>query len=719
MPDTPDYSWPAVEKRRVIGKRTSRLDGFAKSSGKAKYAYDIQRPGMLYGAVLTCPHAHARLTGIDAGAAEKSTGVMAVELLAKPGEEIHYAGYEVAALAAATEELARDALRKIKVEYEVLPHLVDERDLSKAGSRAKPSGEQVTGDPDQAFKDADVVSEGFYGIPVLNHCCMEAHGQVIEWRGDQFEYWPSTQNLSGIGGDLAKVLEIPATSVHTHMEVMGGGFGSKFGHDRWGEFGARLSKKSGGRAVKLFLDRSTELQIAGNRPSLFGKVKLGAKKDGTMTVWQSETWATGGVGGGGLPAGQLPYVFRGVPNKRITHTSVAVNAAEERAWRAPNNPQLSYLTCTAMEDLAARLNMDPVEFFDKNLQYAGRIPGPEVYRAQLRKAAELAEWAKLWHPRGQSGSGSIKRGLGIGFNQWGGLGHQSKCLTTIHADGTVTVELGSQDLGTGTRTVIGMVAAETLGLPVGAIQVRIGDNKYPPSGASGGSTTVGGVSASTRKSAMNALVKLFERVAPALGVPADQLEAADSKIQVKGNPSKSLTWNAACKKLGTKTIAEMGENAQRGPGGLIGSGVGGVQIADVSVDTETGIVKMNRVVAVQDCGLIINPKTAESQCFGAILLSISGALTEERILDPVTGRILNADMEFYKLTGIGDVGEIIVHLNREPEHDKRGVIGLGEPPVIGGIAAIANAVTNAIGVRPPVVPLTPDKVLAALEGRNA
>jgi xanthine dehydrogenase YagR molybdenum-binding subunit len=147
--------------------------------------------------------------------------------------------------------------------------------------------------------------------------------------------------------------------------------------------------------------------------------------------------------------------------------------------------------------------------------------------------------------------------------------------------------------------------------------------------------------------------------------------------------------------------------------------VGGVQIADVSVDTETGMVKMNRVVAVQDCGLVINPKTAESQCFGAVLLSISGALTEERILDPVTGRLLNANMEFYKLTGIGDVGEIVVHLNTEPEHDKRGVIGLGEPPVIGGIAAIANAVANAIGVRVPVVPLTPDKVLAALQGRNA
>lgn len=716
MAETLDYSWPAKEKRRVIGKPLPRIDGYAKSSGRAKYAYDVHRPDMLYGALLTCPHAHARITSIDTSAAEKSPGVMAVDLMARPGEEIQYAGYEIASVAATTLEQARDAVRKIKVAYEVLPHLVDERDLAKAGSRAKASGEQVSGDPDQAFKEADVVSEGFYGIPVLTHCCMEAHGQVIEWKPDRFDYWPSTQNVSGVGGDLAKVLEIPATNVHTHMEAMGGGFGSKFSHDRIGETCARLSRKAGGRPVKLFLDRSTELEIAGNRPSFFARIKLAAKKDGMVTAWESESWATGGPGGANLPAGSLPYVFRGVPNKRMTHTSVSINAAPQRAWRAPNNPQLSYLTCAAMEDLAAKLNMDPVEFFHKNLEYAG-APGPDVFRAQLQKAAELAEWKKLWRPRGQSGPGPVKRGLGIGFNMWYGLGHASRALTRIHPDGSVEVEIGSQDLGTGTRTVIAMVAAETLGLPVSAIKVKIGENAYPPSGASGGSTTVGGVSASTRKSSMNALVKLFEVVSDALGAPPGELEAVGGKIQVKGNPSKSITWQAACKKLGTKTIQEMGENAQRGPGGLINGGAGGVQIADVSVDTETGLVKMNRMVAVQDCGLIINPKTAESQVYGAVMLSIAGALFEERIMDQITGRMLNPGFEFYKLPGIGDVGEIIVHLNVEPEHDKRGVIGLGEPPVVGGIAAIANAVANAIGVRVPVVPLTPDKVLKALEGR--
>jgi xanthine dehydrogenase YagR molybdenum-binding subunit len=218
---------------------------------------------------------------------------------------------------------------------------------------------------------------------------------------------------------------------------------------------------------------------------------------------------------------------------------------------------------------------------------------------------------------------------------------------------------------------------------------------------------------------MNALAKLYAIAAPALGVQPDQLEAAEGKIQVKGDPSKSLEWKAACRKLGTSTITEMGVNNQRSPGGLIGAGVGGVQIADVSVDIETGIVRMNRMVAVQDCGLVVNPKTAESQVFSGCIMSICGALMEERIMDSQTGRILNPALDYYKLAGIGDVGEIVVHMNTEPQYDKRGVIGLGEPPVIGGLAAIGNAVANAIGVRVSVLPLTPNNVLAALEGRNA
>jgi xanthine dehydrogenase YagR molybdenum-binding subunit len=335
------------------------------------------------------------------------------------------------------------------------------------------------------------------------------------------------------------------------------------------------------------------------------------------------------------------------------------------------------------------------------------------------KAAEMMEWKKKYHARGESGSDTRKRGLGMAIHTWQGGGHASQARTIIRSDGTVEVQLGSQDLGTGTRTAIAIVAAETLGLRIQDIKVTIGGNAYPPSGASGGSTTIGGVSASTRKSMVNALDKLYDEVAGTLGAPKEQLEAVDGKIQVKGNAAKSLTWKAACSKLGMKTISEMGANDPKNPGGLISAGVGGCQMAEVEVDTETGLARMIRTVAVQDCGTIVNLKTAESQVHGACIMSICAALMEERVVDEQTGRVLNADMEFYKLAGIGDIGEILVHMNMEKEHDERGVIGLGEPCAIGLIAAIGNAVANAIGVRVPNMPMTPKHVLAALEGRNA
>ena len=712
MPEAPNYSWPPMDKRRVLGKATKRVDGPNKASGRAKYSSDFTQKDLLHGALLTSPHAHAKVTSIDTSEAEKLPGVTAVRVIASPGTELMWVGQEVASVAAETEETARDATRKIKVQYEVLPHMVREDDLKKAGVRAKAAGEQVKGDPDKAFQEADAVVEGHYGIPVITHCCLEPHGNVLEWKGDHVNLYPSTQNVSGIGGDLSQNLKVAASNVHTNMQYIGGGFGSKFAADLWGAEAARLSKASGGRPVKLFLERSTELLIAGNRPSAYANIKVAAKKDGMITAWQSESWATGGIGGGGSPP--IPYVFD-IPNQRKNHSAVSTNCGGARAWRAPNHQQACYLTSSALEDLAAKLNMDPAEFFDKNL---GLTPRAEVYRAQIKKGAELIDWQKLWHPRGQ-GSGTVRRGLGLAISTWGGGGHNSQCRTNIHPDGTVEVELCSQDLGTGTRTVITMVAAETLGLPLGAITLKIGDSSLPPSGASGGSTTVGGVSSSTRKSTVNALAKLLDAVAPSLGGAADQLEAVDGRIQVKGDPSKSLTWKAACQKLGVNKISVMGENNQRNPGGLNSSGVGGVQMADVSVDTETGMVKINKAVAVQDVGLLINPKTAESQIHGGCIMGICAALMEERIMDQQTGRMLNPDMEFYKLAGIGDVGDIIVHLDITPEHDKRGVIGLGEPAAIALITAIGNATANAIGVRVPEIPLTPDRVLAALERRNA
>jgi xanthine dehydrogenase YagR molybdenum-binding subunit len=369
------------------------------------------------------------------------------------------------------------------------------------------------------------------------------------------------------------------------------------------------------------------------------------------------------------------------------------------------------MTMAAIEDLAAELKRDPLELVLQNIAKTGERA--RVYEEELKKAAELIDWKVGWHPRGESGKGPVKRGLGLSLHTWGGAGHASNCEVVIYPDGLAEARLGSQDLGSGTRTTIGVVLAETLGLGVEDVLVSIGDSRYPASGASGGSTTVGGVSSSTRRAAVNALEKFFEEVAPYLEATPDQLQARAGRISVAGDPSRSLSWKQAAAKLGVHPVVANG--AQPGRTKLIDSGVGGVQMADVSVDVETGITRVNRFVAVQDCGLVVAMKMAESQVYGAVIMGIAYSFGEEKVFDPVTGRMLNPNMEFYKLPAIGDIGEIVVHMMTGPGYDERGVIGLGEPPVISPGAALSNAVANAIGVRVPHLPMTPERVLDALE----
>lgn len=711
-----EYKWPEPEKRTLIGKRISRVDGPLKVSGKAKYSYDINRPGMLYGKMLRCPHAHARVVSIDTSAAEKMPGVKVVHIIQDAGKEIQWAGDDVVGVAAVDEPTAEDAIRAIKVQYEVLPHLVIDTDPKAAGDMAKPAAATTIGDPDKAFAEAEAVSEGFYGLPMITHCCLEAHGMITEWEDEKnLLVHPSTQNVSGTASQMATPLEIPAANIHVQQDHIGGGFGSKFGPDSWGIECARISKKAGGKPVKLFLERNAELMVAGARPSAYARVKIGAKKDGTIVAWQSDSWGSGGPGGGGSPP--IPYIFN-IPNQRKQHTAIANNIGSARAWRAPNHPQACLITMSALEDAAAQLNMNPLDLFLKNIELTG--PRAQIYRDELKIAAELIEWEKNWHPRGDKTAGPVKRGLGLSIHTWGGGGHPSDCDITIQPDGSIELKMGTQDLGTGTRTAINIVAADTFGLPLNAVKVMIGDNHFPVSGPSGGSTTIGGVSASSRRAALDALDQIFAKAAPALNAQLADLEAAGGTIRVKNDPSRSMTWAQACSKLGGMPITVRGKNP--GPGKLNDQGVGGCQIADVSVDVETGVVKMNKMVAVQDCGLIIDLKTAESQVYGALIMGVAYSLYEEKIMDQQTGRMLNPNMEFYKLAGIGDIGQLVVHMMTGKGYDERGTIGLGEPPVISPGAAISNAVANAIGVRVPTLPLTPDRVLEALEkkgGSNA
>jgi len=581
----------------------------------------------------------------------------------------------------------------------------------KPKSPYKRAGEKVQGDPETAFKEAEVVSEGYYGVPVITHCCLEPHGAVMSWAPNgKVEARISTQNVSGMAGQLAGPLGIPATDIHQHQDHVGGGFGSKFSPDRWAVVAAELSKMAGGAPVKMFNDRRSELEVAGARPSAYAKVRIAAKKDGTITGWESNSWGTGGPGGGGAPP--LPYVFD-IPHQRKQHIAVATNIGPARAWRAPNHPQAAVLTMCPIDDAAAKLGMDPYDVFLKNIDYTG--PRAKIYRDEFAKADELMGWKKNWHPRGDKTPGPVKRGLGLSIHTWGGRGHASDCDLTVHPDGAVELKMGTQDLGTGTRTSILAVAADTLGLTIHDINLLIGDSNYPVSGGSGGSTTIGGVSSSTRRAAVQAINQIYEKAAPALNAKPEELSAKDGKIFVTSAPDRSLSWKDACAKLGAMPITTRGRNPDKEhPPDLTNSGVGGVQMADVSVDTETGIVRVNKMVAVQDCGLVVSLTQAESQCLGALIMGITYALYEEKVMDPISGRMLNGNMEHYRLAGIGDIGELVVHMMTGPGYDERGVIGLGEPPVISPGACISNAVANAIGVRVPQIPITPDRVLAAL-----
>jgi xanthine dehydrogenase YagR molybdenum-binding subunit len=780
----PDYKWPEADQRTLIGKRISRVDSPVKVSGRAKYTYDVKRPGMLFGKMLRNPYAHCKVVSIDTSAAEKMPGVKAIHIVQGPGSQIHWAGDEIVAIAAVDERTAEDAARAIKIEYQDLPHLVSDAEpppgaaqaqgplsqddiwdmldnqvptrqmvetIGKYGITFQPNdklleamkgegapepivealrtatvhpatGSHATsyyqkaaaitqGEPDKAFSEAEVTSEGLYGAPVITHCCLESHGSISEWTGDdKLLVHMSTQNVSGIAGQMAEPLKVPASNIRVQQDHIGGGFGSKFSPDRWGIVTAEISKKAGGKPVRLMLERDSELKVAGARPSAYARVKVGAKRDGTIVAWQSDSWGTGGPGGGGMPP--IPYVFN-IPNQKKEHTAIRNNIGPARAWRAPNHPQAAVITMCALEDLAARLNMDPLEFFLKNLSITGARA--DNYREEFGIAADLMKWKEKWHPRPEKPAAGKVRGVGLSLHTWGGRGHHSDCDLTIHPDGSVDIKMGTQDLGTGTRTCILIVAADTLGIPLDAITLNIGDTIYPPSGGSGGSTTIGGVSSSTRRAAVDARDALFAAVAPALNAQPADLECVNGTVRVKSDSSRSLSWKEACAKLGAMPLTIRGKNPDRSkPPDLTNSGVGGVQMAEVEVDTETGVVAVKKMVAVQDCGLIIDLKTAESQCYGALIMGISYALYEEKIMDPVTGRMLNSDMQFYRLAGLSDIPELVVHMMTGKGYDERGVIGLGEPPVISPGASISNAVANAIGVRVPFIPLTPDRVLNAL-----
>jgi xanthine dehydrogenase YagR molybdenum-binding subunit len=683
-------NWP--ENRHYIGSHAKRIDAPAKVTGAAKYTSDIQPQGWLYGMILRSKWAKAKITSINLDKAKNLAGIKAA-ILAREGERtVRYYGEELAAVAGVSKQACLDALRLIEVQASELPFVVNETEARDDNSpkvwedTPNLSKQKLNekGEVDKAFSECAAVVEGSFNTPIQLHHPLETHGNTVSWTDEGVTAWSSTQGISSVREGLAGNLKIPQSKVRVISEYMGGGFGSKFGPGAEGGLAARLSQEAKA-PVKLMLTRFDEALAVGNRPSSFQKIRLGAKADGTLHAFELESYGTAGIGSGGVSEGggggadfPAPYIYT-VPNIRVKQAGVNINAGSARAFRAPGHPTASFGMESIMDELASKMNIDPLELRLKN-------DPSEIRRKEYRLGAERFGWKEKFKKAGSS-PGAIKTGVGCAGATWGGGGGGTKAEAQINPDGSIEIRCGTQDLGTGAKTVIALIAADLLGLKPEQILVRIGDTRYPPSGGSGGSTT----SASISPAIYDVCTKALEELQKQSGV-------ADAK---------GANWPSACKKLGVNPLTVSGQWQK----GLSSSGAGGVQFAEVEVDTETGFTKVKKIVCVQDGGLIVSKLTCESQVNGGIIMGIGYALYEERVMDKHAGVVLNPNFETYRLTGLADVPEIDVVLLDMPE---RGVIGIGEPVTIPTASAVANAVANALGVRVNSLPMTPARVLSAL-----
>jgi len=737
---------PPNSELTFIGKPTPRWDGPQKVSGRGKYTADIHLPGMLFARMIDAGIPHGRITSIDTTAAENLPGVRAVHViehtfgiaeLRDPNQEapskypiIRYAGQPVAGVAATSPQIAADAAALVKVTYDEMPFVVDRQEAraddapkvfpgpadaaGTAGGGGGPRGvqqvgnvhgpqEKKVGDVEKGYSEADAIVESEYFTQVQTHSALETHGFVVDWKPEEITVYASTQGTASVRDEFAEVFKVPKSQVRVITEYMGGGFGAKFGAGNEGVVAAHLSRKAKA-PVKLMLDRRQE-HITCNRPDSHQKLKIGAKKDGTLTAISLVSYGTAGVGTGAGTAGPATNLYK-CPNLLTQEYDVFVNAGPGAAFRAPGHPQGCFAFEQTIDELAVKLNMDPLDLRDK----IDENPARRVERSIIR---EKTNW-KNRRPAGAD-QGPIKRGMGIAQSVWYRfVNMDSSCEVRVSKDGSVELMSSVQDLGTGTKTLLAVIVAEEFGIPPSEVVVRIGDTRYPIGPNSGGSVTAGSITPAVRDAAWQAKKKLFAAAAPKLGTAPENLIVKGTKVIFKDDNSKSFTIKQIAAKMAT---SEISARATRRPEYTKDRlTYGGVDFVELAVDTETGRVHVEKVFGAHDCGRPINPLGVISQINGGMLQGISYALFEERIMDRKKGYMLNANLESYKILGAREVPEIQVELvENYIAMSSTDAAGIGESAgIITMAAAIGNAFYNATGVRMRRIPMTPANVLAAL-----
>lgn len=704
------------EQNKSIGQAISRVDGLLKVTGAATYATDYKLGNIAHAVIFKSTIAAGKITDIDTTEAEKAPGVLAVvthknapKLNERGGirgggllqsANVEWFGQHIGFVVAETFEQARYATRLVKVSYEKAEPRIDFEKHQKEAVLPRGNPDAKRGDVDAAFRDAEYKIDAVYETPIEHHNPMETHSTIAVWEGDKLTLYNGSQIVNGAQGAAASTLGIKTENVRIVTPFIGGGFGSKGG--QWANLVlAAVAAKAVNRPVKLALTRQQMFNSVGLRQRNHQRLRLAAAKEGKLTVLAHETTTHCAVNGEFVePCGDCSKVMYDVPNSLISYRVFPLNIIMPTYTRGPGKSTGSYALESAMDELACQLKIDPIEFRLKNEPAKDPSNGkPFSSRATvqcLQEGAKAFGWEKRKMEPRQNKQGEYLIGYGVACGTYPAHQQNSSAVIKLARKGNdvqASVELAAADLGTGTHTIVAQTAADGLGLPVNKITVKLGDSNLPPAAGS-----VGSVGAASYSNAVNdACIKI-----------TDELMAKSTKQFLIRPTAANLMISENIDSFETRADAKAPADANN-----YSSHAFNANFAEVWVNSQTGMVRVHRFLAVTGAGKVLNPKTARSQIIGGNVWGIGMALTEESVLDPRYGNFVTRSLAEYHVPANLDIGttEVIFIDEKDTVVNKLGVKGIGEVGIVGVAAAVANAIFNATGKRVRDLPITPDKLL--------
>src|SRR5439155_5755802 len=629
---------------------------------------------------------------------EPARGARGVRAVIGPADEAErtdepgYVGQAVAAVAADTFGQAQAAVERIVVQWDVLEPLLDPDEAVRQESFVSDVVKYERGDFERGLGEADVVVEAEYRTQVVVHNSLETHQAVCHWEDNGITIYISTQYIWGIRRDMARHLGLPQDKVRVICHAMGGGFGAKNGPGDYTPIAAELAKRTN-RPVRCALTRREENVAAGNRNATIQRLSLGVRSDGTLTALGGEFVNAVGFSGWSMTTEGPMQMLYACDNLRTVNYGAQLNTPPNAAFRAPGFVEGTFALECLLDELAAKLDVDPLELRKRNYADSDLLDGRPFSSKNLAECYRRAEphWAKRDEVRARS-EGPWKHGIGLASQIWyGGGGPPSYAWIRLGADGRVQVVTAMQDIGTGTRTAMAQIAAEELGVPLEHVQVSLGDSARGPfASISAGSSTIPSMGPAVRSAAADAKRQLVEIAAQRFQLDERVLDVENGQIV----SSDGSAWPPT----EVTGLLEDGQILGKGARGPNPAGMQvltfGVQVAEVAVDVETGEVRVEKIVAIHDVGRVINKLGASSQVEGGIIQGIGHTLSEARHIDPQSGTPLTQTLDAYKLPTIADVPEIVTDLVDipDPHLTNLGSKGLGEPPIVPTAAAIANAI---------------------------